>query len=99
MSDGINFFCKYGLYLPEMCLYVRALFINTTFQCDNLLRNVSRVDTHVKPSLKNTYSDLRIKVYGMVNVEAQRNFTKVFSDVKPAWCLLDQKWIFLTGLG
>jgi len=39
------------------------------------------------------------QVYGMVNVEAQRNFATVFSDVKCAWCLHGQKWIFLTGLG
>ena len=78
---------------------VRALFMNTTFQCDNLLRNVSCVDTHDKPSLKNAYSDLRIKVYVMVNVEAQRNFATVFNVVKCVGYFPCQKWIFLTGLG
>jgi len=42
---------------------------------------------------------LRIKVYGMVNVEAQRNFATVFSVVKCVGYFPCQKWIFLTGLG
>ncbi|SVC75506.1 uncharacterized protein METZ01_LOCUS328360, partial [marine metagenome] len=35
MSNGINFFCKFGLWLPEVFRYFRALFMNTTFQRDN----------------------------------------------------------------